>query len=92
MAVLISYDISNEHIIVKELLEKKDWLDYFYDEKNQKSWLPETTLWKKNIDNPNEAMNEFMSVIKSTNRAIQIERFVVTEFVNPLGVPGKPHS
>lgn len=96
MNTLITYDVSRRQPEVKQALKNLKYLDYWTDN-NTPYYLPNTTLWKKDIDQE-DALREMKTVIARLNQGqpshnqIELERCACVN-VNPwAAIPGKPHK
>lgn len=99
MEIVITYDISNNrHLEVKEQLQLKGFIEHWTHE-STKYYLPNTTLWHKNLLTPDVAKRIFFEIIDQINqsepitRKIDVERFMAFEITdNWSGIPGKPYT
>jgi len=96
MNTLITYDVSRGQPEVKQALKNLNYLDY-WKENNITYYLPNTTLWKKDIEQ-GYALKEMQAVIAKLNQGqpsynqIELERCACVN-VNPwAAISGKPHK
>lgn len=91
--VLIAYDAESEDANkltkLKNTLKERGYNDFVLNEDYQLSYLPNTTLVKSNTTI--ELVSEdFEQVIDELN--IAITRFIATEIVNTIVLPGKSYA
>lgn len=65
MSILITYDISSKHTEVKAELLKMGFEDFWFDDKKQKNFLPNTTLLGEGT--PENAIDALQNAINLVN-------------------------
>ena len=96
MDTLITYDISRRHAEVKKALKILNYHDD-WTTNNVTYYLPNTTLWKKNIEQE-DALKEIKSVIARLNQGqtlanqIELERCACVNVMPWAAIPGKEHK
>lgn len=98
MNSLVTYDLEekifqeSKHSQVKAAMKARGYMDSFIaevDGKKSTYYLPNTTLWKQNIE-PATAKKDLLEVA-AQNGAI-VERLFASQFAkNWVGLPGKPY-
>lgn len=96
MDTVITYDVSRRHAEVKKALKAISYFDYWVSA-GKNYYLPNTTLWKKNISQT-DALKEMQKIIVTLNfnqpihNQIELERCVCVP-QNPWeAIQGKEHS
>lgn len=96
MNTLMTYDVSRRQSEVKGEMKKINYHDYWSDN-NKIYYLPNTTLWKKDIDQK-QALSEIQEVIRKlnlnqpSNNQIKLQRCICVS-ANPwYGIPGEKHD
>lgn len=96
MHTLITYDVSRRQTEVKKALKELSYFDAWTSD-NITYYLPNTTLWKKDITSE-DSLREMKSIIAKLNQGqpisnqIELERCACVP-VNPwAAIPGRPHK
>ncbi len=96
MNTLITYDVSGRQPEVKKALKELSYFDSWISD-NKTYYLPNTTLWKKDISQ-SDALKEMQSVItklnagQPTHNQIELERCVCVPSYPWAAIPGRPHK
>lgn len=90
MDVLITYDVSAKQPEVKAGMKAKGYNDS-WNSSSVKYNLPDTTLWKKDLTGPQDALKDLQSVVASLTN-VRLERAIATPCDLWSGIPGDAHS
>ena len=96
MNTLITYDVSRRQPEVKKALKNLNYLD-FWANNHITYYLPDTTLWKKDIEQ-GDALKEMKAVIAKLNQGqpvynqIELERCACVNVDLWAVIPGKQHQ
>jgi hypothetical protein len=94
MSILISYDVSDKHTEVKSEMLRIGFRDFWFDDKNQKNILPNTTLLGEGT--PENAIKALHSAVDTVNTKIliiskiTINSAVAVSWNEGCGVDNKP--
>lgn len=97
MKILLAYDVSKRQTEVKDALKSRGFHDRWVKQ-NVRYFLPDTTVWHPNLNNPGEAITIFKDVIAILNKGqlpenvIKIDRLIAVEFSLTSEIEGKPYA
>lgn len=97
MNVYITYDAHNGRSDIKPALIEAGFHDH-WKSGNKTYYLPNTSLWRKDLISTNKAKQIFFSTIdtlnsqRAANDKIRVGRFIAVELTTWSGIEGEPHS
>lgn len=94
MPILITYDVSDKHTEVKTELLQMGFRNFWFDDKNQKNILPNTTLFGEGT--PENAITALHNAVDTVNaKILVVPKITITSAVavswdEGCGVENKP--
>ena len=89
MDVVVTYDVSAKQSEVKAAMVARGYMDRWNSNDGTTYYLPNTTLWKKNIELRN-AVQDIAAVAKQFS--VKLERAVTVPAAPWDGIPGEAHT